>query len=103
MKYVADLPVRKVPGVGKVFERQLKLILQVATCGELLAAAVQVRRAFQGKKARDFLLRIALGLSEEDVHAEEGAEVGDVSRKSLSNERTFHDESSPDELRDKLR
>lgn len=102
LEYIEHLPLRRVAGVGKVLERQLKLMLEVSTCGELRRAAARVLRAFEGRKTRDFLLRISLGLSGEEVNEEEGTEIGEVGRKSLSSERTFSAKTSPDDLRSQL-
>lgn len=79
------------------------MMLGVTTCGELRGAAARVLRAFEGRKTRDFLLRISLGLSGEEVNEEEGAEIGEVGRKSLSSERTFSAKTSPEDLRSQLR
>jgi len=104
LQYIEKLPLRRVPFVGKVLERKLKLLLNVITCGELRVAVPKIRRAFEGKKTCDFLLRVCLGISGEEAgEDDEGPEVGDVTRKSLSTERTFRDESSQEELRGRLR
>ena len=42
VRFMRDLPVRKVPGVGKVTERILKELLGVRTCGELFDARNRV-------------------------------------------------------------
>jgi len=44
----------------------------------------------------------ALGLSGGETAEEEGEVIGNVSRKSLSNERTFSSESDPEQLRTRL-
>merc|ERR1711988_1885739 len=104
MAYLQDLPVRKISGVGKVLERQLKTMLGIVTCSQLRASAPAVRRAFHSRpKSADFLLRISLGLSGGETADEEGEVIGEVGRKSLSNERTFSSEADPQELRNRLR
>nr|QDO16285.1 DNA polymerase kappa [Lingulodinium polyedra] len=104
LEYLQDLPIRKISGVGKVLERQVKVMLGVVTCGQLRAAASGVRRAFASRpKTSDFLLRVSLGLSGGEVAEEEGEVIGEVGRKSLSNERTFSPEADPEELRRRLR
>jgi len=102
LEFMDRLPVRKLPGCGKVLENQISIMLGVQSCAELRAAAARVKRAFQGRKTCSFLLRACLGLSSDEL-AEEGGEVGNVARKSLSCERTFRAESEPAELRGRLR
>eukprot|EP00435_Cladocopium_sp_Y103_P027055 s1977_g6.t1 len=102
LEYMDKLPVRKLPGCGKVLEHQISTILQINTCAELRAAVCHVRRAFASRpKTSAFLLRAALGLSGEEL-SEEGDEVGAVVRKSLSCERTFRNEFQAPELRQRL-
>lgn len=104
LEYVHRLPVRRVPGCGKVLEHQLAALLQVQTCGELRAAAHLVRRAFEARpKTCTFLLRACLGLGSDELAEEDGHEVGSVGRKSLSTERTFQAESRLPELEMKLK
>ena len=102
LEFVDRLPVRKIPGCGKVLENQISIMLGVQTCAELRAAAARVKRAFGKAKTCSFLLRACLGLSADEL-AEEGDEIGNVGRKSLSCERTFRAESEPAELRGRLR
>ena len=102
LDFMDRLPVRKIPGCGKVLENQISIMLGVQTCSELRAAAARVKRAFQGRKTCSFLLRACLGLSADEL-AEDGDEIGNVGRKSLSCERTFRAESEPAELRGRLR
>lgn len=102
LEYMDKLPVRKLPGCGKVLEHQISTILQINTCAELRAAVCRMRRAFASRpKTSAFLLRAALGLSGEEL-SEEGDEVGAVGRKSLSCERTFRNEFQAAELRQRL-
>ncbi|CAE8608868.1 unnamed protein product [Polarella glacialis] len=104
LQYMGSLPIRRVPGCGKVLEHQLATMLGVSTCGELHAVANRVRRAFESRpKSCSFLLRACLGLSGDDVAEEQGDEIGSVGRKSLSTERTFKDESGRSELFARLR
>ncbi|CAJ1396227.1 unnamed protein product [Effrenium voratum] len=106
LSYMDALPVRKIPGCGKVLEQQIACILQVQSCREVreINSLWRLRRAFQSSRPKtySFLLRACLGLSGDEV-AEDGEEVGAVGRKSLSCERTFRQESCPEELRVKLR
>ena len=42
LAFMAPLPTRKVPGVGRVQEKLLQQALGIRTCGELRAAAADV-------------------------------------------------------------
>ena len=104
LDFMDRLPVRKIPGCGKVLENQISIMLGVRTCSELRAAAARVKRAFPGRsKTCNFLLRACLGLSADELSEEGDEAVGLVGRKSLSCERTFRAESEPAELRGRLR
>lgn len=99
--FVGALPVRKLPGVGKVAEREL-VELGFATCGDLLARKGLLRAAFGDRSL--WFLRCALGLGDEDypLPGPAGGKGGgsgatsdeiaaQIGRKSLSQERTFRD------------
>ena len=64
-KFMAELPVRKIPGVGKVNEMILGG-LEIFTCRDLLNKAAEIYINFT-EKAFDFLARSALGLGK-NVH-----------------------------------
>ena len=64
-KFMAELPVRKLPGVGKVNEMILGG-LDIYTCRDLLNKAAEIYINFT-EKAFDFLVRSALGLGK-NVH-----------------------------------
>ena len=96
MSFMSALPVRKVNGVGRVFERELDAI-GVKTCGDLYAHRGYLNRLF-GEKAFQFLLQTHLGLGRTVVQP-----ADDYERKSVGTESTFHDISNKDELREKLR
>lgn len=59
-KFVAGLPVRKLPGVGKINEMILKG-LGINLCRDLLVKATLIYVNFT-ERAFDFLVRSALGL-----------------------------------------
>jgi DNA polymerase kappa len=96
MSFMAILPVRKVNGVGRVLERSLSAI-GVQTCGDIYLQRQYLARLF-GEKAFQFLLQTYLGLGRTDVSPAEEHE-----RKSVGTESTFHEISSKEELREKLR
>jgi hypothetical protein len=58
--FAAALPVRKIPGIGRVMEQQLAA-LGVHTCAELLACGPLLSALFSAT-AMDFFLPAALGL-----------------------------------------
>eukprot|EP00913_Durusdinium_trenchii_P032720 g30628.t1 len=103
LAFMDQLPVRKIPGCGKVLEHQISTMLQISSCRELREQCARVRRAFASRpKTCSFLLRAALGLSGEEL-SEEGDEVGAQRRKSLSCERTFRAEGQKAELQSRLK
>lgn len=96
MSFMRSLPVRKVNGIGRVLERELTAI-GVQTCGDIYASRQYLPRLF-GEKAFNFLLQTYLGLGRTDVSPAEEHE-----RKSVGTESTFHEISSKEELRIRLR
>lgn len=101
-QYMAALPVRSIPGVGKVTERIL-LELGMKTCADVLANRGVLRAAFNERMSH-WLIRCCLGIARAD-QAHEDPESGhdhnadDVGRKSISSERTFADNDSVNFLR----
>lgn len=96
VSFMNSLPVRKVNGVGRVLERELDAI-GIKTCGEIYSQRAYLNRLF-GEKTYQFLIQTYLGLGRTDIHPAE-----DYERKSVGTESTFHDISSKQELREKLR
>ncbi|KAI1341198.1 impB/mucB/samB family protein [Xylariaceae sp. FL0016] len=96
MKFMRDLPTRKVNGIGRVLERELQEI-GIKTCGDIYAQRQYLRQLF-GDKAYEFLIQVHLGLGRTDVQPAEEYE-----RKSVGTESTFRDMSDPVQLREKLR
>jgi len=96
MAFMSGLSVRKVNGVGRVFERELDAI-GVKTCGDIYVHRAYLNRLF-GDKAFEFLMQTYLGLGRTSVQPAEEYE-----RKSVGTESTFRDISSKQELRAKLR
>ncbi|XP_053910455.1 DNA polymerase kappa isoform X1 [Cuculus canorus] len=80
LDFLKDLPIRKVPGVGKVTEKMLKA-LGIVTCSELYQQRALLSLIFSEASWRNFL-DISLGLG--STHLEKDGE-----RKSMSTERTF--------------
>ncbi|KYO48572.1 DNA polymerase kappa isoform B [Alligator mississippiensis] len=80
MDFIKDLPIRKVPGIGKVTEKLLKA-LGILTCSELYQQRAPISLLFSETSWRNFM-DISLGLG--STHLEKDGE-----RKSMSTERTF--------------
>ncbi|XP_026722338.1 DNA polymerase kappa isoform X2 [Athene cunicularia] len=80
LDFLRDLPIRKVPGIGKVTEKMLKA-LGIVTCSELYQQRALLSLLFSEASWRNFL-DISLGLG--STHLEKDGE-----RKSMSIERTF--------------
>eukprot|EP00049_Salpingoeca_infusionum_P008033 m.129596 g.129596 ORF g.129596 m.129596 type:complete len:580 (+) comp13893_c2_seq2:274-2013(+) len=85
-QFMATLPIRKVPGIGKVTE-QVLCDLGVTQCSDILSVKGKLKHLFSDKSYR-FFLRAALGISSNDTHTSQA-------RKSISTERTFHAISAP--------
>lgn len=96
MEFMRDLPVRKVNGVGRVFERELDSI-GIKTCGDIYPQRALLTKLF-GEKAFQFLAQCYLGLGRTKIEPVETHE-----RKSVSTETTFHAIEDKEELRKKLR
>lgn len=90
------LPVRKVNGVGRVFERELQAI-GVHTWGDIYPLRGLLQRLFSEKLA-SFLLNCHLGLGRTRVQP-----VEEYERKSVGTERTFKDLEGGEKLKDKLK
>ena len=95
MKFMKDLPVRKVNGVGRVFERELDSI-GIKSCGDIYPQRALLTRLF-GEKAFQFLAQCYLGLGRTKIQPVENYE-----RKSVGTETTFHEIGDKDEFRGKL-
>ena len=95
MSFMRDLPTRKVNGIGRVFERELRAI-GVETCGDIFAQRAFLNKLF-GEKAFHFLIQCHLGLGRTNVQPSEEHE-----RKSVGTESTFREKQGP-ELYDQLK
>jgi DNA polymerase kappa len=96
MAFMRELAVRKVNGVGRVFERELKAI-GIESCGDIYPHRAYLAKLF-GEKAFQFLIACYLGLGRTKIQPAEEYE-----RKSIGTESTFRDIGTPSELRGKLR
>jgi DNA polymerase kappa len=91
---MADLPIRKLPGVGKVNEMILGG-LEIYTCRDLLDKAAEIYINFT-ERAFDFLVRSALGLGKNEH------EKYDAIKKSMSVCYSFKPINNEAEIRQKL-
>lgn len=96
MNFMSSIPVRKVNGVGRVWERELESI-GIKTCADIYTQRGLIEPLF-GQNAFEFLMEVHLGLGRTSLVNEEGHE-----RKSVGCEHTFRDISYMDELIRRLR
>lgn len=96
MAFMRDLPTRKIPGIGRVLEREL-LEVGIKNCGDIYEQRQYLHRLF-GDKTFEFLIECYLGLGRTRIQPAEEYE-----RKSVGTESTFREMSDPAALREKLR
>ncbi|KAF3903956.1 hypothetical protein ABW21_db0207943 [Orbilia brochopaga] len=96
MTFITALPVRKVNGIGRVFERELDAV-GIKTCGDIYPMRGYLSKLF-GQKAYEFLLSASLGLGRTEIRPAE-----EYIRKSIGSESTFRDCEGAAPLRDRLR
>lgn len=88
MDFIKDLPIRKVPGIGKVTEKMLKA-LGILTCTELYQQRALLSLLFSETSWHNFLdVSLGLGSTELEKYGE---------RKSMSIERTFSEINTAEE------
>lgn len=95
LEFMKDLPVRKVNGVGRVFERELDAV-GIKTCGDIYSQRALLAKLF-GEKAFHFLAQCYLGLGRTKIQPVENYE-----RKSVGTESTFNEMGGKEALREKL-
>uniref|UniRef100_A0A915J324 DNA polymerase kappa n=1 Tax=Romanomermis culicivorax TaxID=13658 RepID=A0A915J324_ROMCU len=95
LKFVSNLPIRKVGGIGSVTEAMLKS-LGIEKCADIFE-----KRAFicllHSEISRNFLMRVSLGLDSNTF------EFRDSDKKSISVERTFQTMDDPKDLQEMCR
>ncbi|KAI1940496.1 hypothetical protein LOZ66_002090 [Ophidiomyces ophidiicola] len=96
MEFMASIPLRKVNGVGRVFERELDAI-GVKTCSDIHPLRSMLAPLF-GQKAFQFLIQCYLGLGRTNI-----APAEERQRKSVGTESTFRDLDGLPNLQDKLK
>ncbi|KAF3941162.1 hypothetical protein ABW19_dt0204997 [Dactylella cylindrospora] len=96
MAFMRALPVRKVNGIGRVFERELEAV-GIKTCADIYPLRGYLLKLF-GQKAYEFLLSVFLGLGRTEIRP-----AGEYIRKSIGSESTFPDLEGTTGLRERLR
>ncbi|XP_073440202.1 DNA polymerase kappa isoform X2 [Dendrobates tinctorius] len=94
MDFIKDLPIRKVPGIGKVTEKMLRA-LGITTCTDLHQQRALLSLLFSDISWHNFL-HISMGLGSTRLER-------DGERKSMSTERTFSEMSSADDQYEQCR
>ena len=90
VRFMSDLPVRKVPGVGRVTARVLKELLHINTCGDLFAARKRVATpGLFNERTRNWLLRACLGIASQSQDQVDHSKTLGIRRKGISKETTF--------------
>ncbi|KAL1956087.1 hypothetical protein VTO42DRAFT_7682 [Malbranchea cinnamomea] len=96
MSFMASIPVRKVNGIGRVFERELEAV-GIKTCGDIYQYRGILSQLF-GQKAFQFLMRCYLGLGRTRIEPPDESQ-----RKSVGTESTFQELEGLPKLQGKLR
>ncbi|EPS43910.1 hypothetical protein H072_2164 [Dactylellina haptotyla CBS 200.50] len=94
--FMRALPVRKVNGIGRVFERELEAV-GIKTLGDIYPVRGLLLKLF-GQKAYEFLMSAFLGLGRTEIRPAE-----EYIRKSIGSESTFRDCEGTNNLRERLR
>jgi DNA polymerase kappa len=97
MDFMSSLPVRKINGIGKVFERVLSDALDIHTVADIYDKRCVLYKLLS-EKSFDFLISVYLGIGATSVRSSEEWE-----RRSVSSERTFRDENDENKLKEILR
>jgi len=97
MRFINDLPCRKINGIGKVFERVLSDALDIHKVSDIYEKRAVLYKLLS-EKSFDFLINVYLGLGATAVRPAE-----DYERKSVGTERTFRDEHDEGKLREILK
>lgn len=84
--FIGPMPLRKIPGIGRVTERVLREVLGAQTCAELLAKRAALCALFTARVAREHLSAL-LGIGGEGPPPLQ--REGEPSQKGVSQERTF--------------
>lgn len=85
--FLTNLPVRKVGGIGKVTENILSR-LEMTTLGQVRENLFKIVHTFTPALS-GFLMRVSIGIGEEEGEKSIDKDSGTISRKSIGCERTF--------------
>lgn len=96
MKFMRDLPCRKINGIGRVFERELDAI-GIKACGDIYQYRQYLTPLF-GERSFWFLMQCYLGLGRTEVHP-----ADEYERKSVGTERTFGDLKGHEAICERMR
>ncbi|PLW09561.1 hypothetical protein PCANC_21261 [Puccinia coronata f. sp. avenae] len=96
MKFMKDLPVRKVPGIGRVTERWLE-VLDVKTCGDIWDQRAKLM-LMRSEISFDLLLKAYMGLGQTDIKPSQRED-----RQSVGCETSFKCISEKDDFFQKLK
>jgi len=96
LAFMAELPCRKVPGIGRVAEKTLSA-LGATTCGEFLRLAPQLSLVL-GPESGLFSGALASALGHGETEKPKPLAPGEAGRRGMSVERTFGDCDSEKEL-----
>ncbi|CAM9372434.1 unnamed protein product, partial [Hapterophycus canaliculatus] len=104
LRFLHDLPVRKIGGVGKVQEKCLREAVGVVTCGDLFRERAACLHVMTPHMSR-WLIKVSLGIAsaDHDVATEQAQAAGAITRKQIRRERTFGELYRPQDLLDKCR
>jgi nucleotidyltransferase/DNA polymerase involved in DNA repair len=92
VSFIGPMPLRKIPGIGRVTERVLREVLGAETCAELLAKRAALCALFTARVAREHLSAL-LGIGGEGPPPL--PREGEPSQKGVSQERTFEPTGAP--------
>lgn len=96
MEFIGELPIRKVPGIGQSWERQLTAV-GINYVKDIYTHRGMLKPLFV-EAFPNFLFEVYLGLGRSKVQPS-----GDYERKSVGCERTFRPISGSDALRERLK
>ena len=95
--FMKNLPLRKIPGIGKVTEHIIKEVLHCHACGELLRPKPMMQLFYLFKRdTAMFIIRSALGISSTKLN--DGNQ--NKAQKGISCERTFRELSKQEDIYD---
>ena len=95
--FIRNLPIRKIPGIGRVTEKILNSF-EINTVRDLYSERALIQYLFKPATS-SFLLRASIGWNDNPSHEVENEDDKLVGRKGISRERTFSKKISIDEIK----